>query len=381
MRSKMIRAICSASEHDAPPILERVSATPEPGQFFLCAKMRFLPKQGNGSRPIMPTKCPSVPLKLIHDVRLLLQTISLQYREGMDAKASSDFHRKWVDFLRRRTCSGPVFFVHADIKDAFGSILHDRMIEILLQYKDDLPHVTKVRTLTYISPCGRRSRNFRFIPFLNDIEKWVRRLPSNSIVMDLGNSEEFNVEQFIHIAIRSIQEVHVQHNNDNFIFKRGIPQGSRLSSSLCHIYYGHMVRQHLREFLEHPEDLLIRVVDDFLYLTPDYERAERFKCRIRQGFADYNAHLNNSKSTDNLPPVPNAPPLSLPAWPSFCGLQFNTRTLELRGNYSKYQGTDIIHCISPPASKPGQLLLKRLQAISTLKLEVSFYCNGICSHP
>ncbi len=91
-----------------------------------------------------------------------------------------------------------------------------------------------------------------------------------------------------------------------------------------------------------------------------------------QGFPDYNAYVNITKSTTNLPPVDcSIPrPLSRPAWPSFCGLQFNTRTLELRGNYAKYRGTNIIDCISPPAGHPGQLLFKRLQAISTLKLEV-----------
>ena len=62
-----------------------------------------------------------------------------------------------------------------------------------------------------------------------------------------------------------------------------------------------MVREHLNEFLSHPDDLLLRVVDDFLYLTPSYQRGRTFYDRIHQGFPSYNAHANTAKSSTNLP--------------------------------------------------------------------------------
>lgn len=76
-----------------------------------------------------------------------------------------------------------------------------------------------------------------------------------------------------------------------------------------------------------------------------------------------------------------AAPLSEPVWPSFCGLQFNTKTLELRGNYSNYEGDDIIHCITPTVRKPGELLLKRIQAISTLKIDTMYLDSAINRKP
>ena len=80
---------------------------------------------------------------------------------------------------------------------------------------------------------------------------------------------------------------------------------------------------------------------------------------------------NRLKTTGTGNDNVTATPLSQPVWPSFCGLQFNTKTLELRGNYSNYERDDIIHCITPSVSKPGGLLLKRIQAISTLKIDAS----------
>ena len=136
-----------------------------------------------------------------------------------------------------------------------------------------------------------------------------------------------------------------------------------------------MLREHLSEFVNHPEDLLIRVVDDILYLTTCGERALAFHKRIHEFFTTYNARVNISKSATNLDlsqenPA-QVPPVRKPIWFPFCGLQFNTRTLEIRGDYCRYEGIDAIHCITRSVGNPVQLLLKRLQGISTLKIEVS----------
>lgn len=42
----------------------------------------------------------------------------------------------------------------------------------------------------------------------------------------------------------------------------------------------------------------------------------------------------------------------------------------LGGDYSRYEGTDIIHCITTSTDRPGILLQQRVPAIATLKIEV-----------
>jgi hypothetical protein len=56
---------------------------------------------------------------------------------------------------------------------------------------------------------------------------------------------------------------------------RGQPQGARLSALLCDIYYSDLDRTHLREF-QNDEDVLIRAVDDYLFVTADLIRATRY---------------------------------------------------------------------------------------------------------
>lgn len=379
---RMLRSICSVSLRQPLPVLEKWTAADPASQLqnlLLLARLRFVPKK-NGVRPIMSTKFRNTNRKEVNTARLLLHTIASLYVEGMDAKSTHSLHRKWVDFVERRVAENPVYFVHADIEDAFGSINHNKMVDLLRWYARMLPEELQVRTFCNVTPDGRRSKHFQVIPYFHrtDTEAWVQQMSPGTVVLHTATrAEKLHTVKILEFAIRSVREVHVvHHGRAEYQLKRGIPQGSRLSSALCHIYYGHMVREHLSEFLNNPDDLLIRVVDDFLYLTTSGERARAFHHRIHQGFADYNAYVNIDKSATNLDLTiidqVQGPPVRKPVWFSFCGLQFHTKTLEIRGDYTRYEGTDIIHCITPSIGEPGQLLLKRLQGISTLKIEVIF---------
>ena len=377
---RMMSSMCAVSLRQPLPVLQTSTDEENLTKLLIRARLRFVPKK-NGSRPIMSTQFREGGRNQINSARLLLSTISGEYAEGMDAKSTHSLHRKWVQFVKRGF-KDPVYFVHADIEDAFGSIRHDKMVDILRYHRGKLPRELQVRKFTTVSPDGRRSKSFPVIPHFHktDPDEWVQRLKPGTVVFDVGvrSAEVLDTHSLIEFAMRSVREVNVVHDNKtHYRLSRGIPQGSPLSSALCHIYYGQMVREHLSTFLNHPDDLLIRVVDDFLYLTTCGERARDFHKRIHQGFIPYNAYVNIDKSATNLDlskehSAGQAPPVRKPIWSSFCGLQFNTRTLEIRGDYCKYEGTDVIYCITPSAGKPGQLLLKRLQGISTLKIEVSF---------
>lgn len=380
---RMMRSICSVSLRHPLAVLSAASpdndVISELENLLLRGRLRFVPKK-EGSRPIMSTAFRRVGRKEVGLVRLLLHAITGFYKEGMDAKSTHSLHRKWVVHFLKRRPNAPIYYVHADVEDAFGSIHHDKMVDILRWYQTQLPRELVVRTLAHVTPDGRRSRNFQIVPYFCSIDpnEWVQRLAPGTVVFDVGaRSERFDTAKLLDFAIQSVREVHVVHNDKaHYRLTRGIPQGSRLSSALCHIYYGHMVREHLSEFLNHPDDLLVRVVDDFLYLTESGQRARAFHHRVHQGFPDYNAYVNPTKSATNLvldDITGQAPPLRKPLWSSFCGLQFNTRTMEIRGDYTKYEATDVIHCITPSAGQPGKLLLKRLQGISTLKIEVFIF--------
>ena len=386
IHSRMMRSMTTVSLRQHLPSLKQST---DNSQLLLNSRLRFVPKRGDSCRPIMSTKFPTKLRLQVTHARLLLQAISCQYVEGMDAKSTHTLHRKWVEFLNRRSHRKPIYFVHADIEDAFGSINQQKLVEILEWHKNQLPPAIALRTLCTVSPTGRRSKNFNLIPhLLLSPEDWVRRLEPGTVVFDVtfdrSSLLNLKIDPLMGLAVRSVLEVQVSalgsSQKCHYRLERGIPQGSKLSSPLCHIYYGHMVKYRLSRFLN-DEDFLVRVVDDFLYLTTCGPRALDFYTRIHQGFPDYNAYVNDTKTRTNVDievsktiieneerPFPL--PLEWPMWPSFCGLQFNSSTMEIRGDYDRYKGLDIIHSISQTAGQPGQLLLQRVQGITTLKIDV-----------
>lgn len=74
----------------------------------------------------------------------------------------------------------------------------------------------------------------------------------------------------------------------------GISQGSVLSTLLCNIYYGQMERTFMPP---QDDELLMRMVDDSLFVTPSRERAELFLCKMIKGILNVfiNEFLSNTK--------------------------------------------------------------------------------------
>jgi len=136
----------------------------------------------------------------------------------------------------------------------------------------------------------------------------------------------------------------------------GIAQGSILSALLCSLYYGHLEATHLHALPLHGHTaaepgLLLRFIDDFLYLTPNRAHAIEFTQRMYQGFADYGCTVNKKKTLINfelaidgflVPQVPTrADGKSLVPW---CGWLIDTRCLEIEGDYSRYQANCMCMC-------------------------------------
>jgi telomerase reverse transcriptase len=72
-----------------------------------------------------------------------------------------------------------------------------------------------------------------------------------------------------------LQNYVVHKGNKRFVMISGLPQGGCLSSLLCDIYYSDLDTTHLREFIN-DEDLLLRAVDDYLFITTHMDRAAKY---------------------------------------------------------------------------------------------------------
>lgn len=126
---------------------------------------------------------------------------------------------------------------------------------------------------------------------------------------------DINVILKEHIT-RNVVKIHC-----NFYLQQvGIPQGSVLSTLLCSFYYGHMertvvfpfiekIRENLflkidacqssalentpnKKFVLASEYLLLRFVDDYIFISTSKKQASMFFSRLERGVRDYNCCMN-----------------------------------------------------------------------------------------
>lgn len=151
----------------------------------------------------------------------------------------------------------------------------------------------------------------------------------------------------------------VQIDDQEFVQKEGIPQGSVLSTLLCNLYYANFERKviwrHLGNF--HPafvgdhrgschHEELMRYTDDFLFVSTNLKRAQTFAKHMHEGNADYGCSINFTKSRvnfelfvqtgENLPcAIPRFDQDPKDARLGWCGMLIDPVRLQVFVNYEK----------------------------------------------
>ena len=103
-----------------------------------------------------------------------------------------------------------------------------------------------------------------------------------------------------------------------------------------------MESKNIPEILEDDNTLLMRWVDDFFLVTLSLDLAEAFLTILCPGLPEYGCSINKYKTVTNVPKklLPEIGGLQRVTgeWFLWCGLLFNTKTLEVRCSYSRYYG-------------------------------------------
>ena len=143
--------------------------------------------------------------------------------------------QQWHNLVLALESGVKLFWITADIADAFGSIRLSKLGEILKECqarlsreKEGEARLVKERT-----------------------ERLSKRLLLHTVMFSSGGRKKF------------------------FILRRGVLQGDPLSSLLSDIYYGHLVRRELSHFLSHPPgcvEIFLRGADDFLFVSTEKSR-------------------------------------------------------------------------------------------------------------
>ncbi|EPY49626.1 telomerase reverse transcriptase 1 protein Trt1 [Schizosaccharomyces cryophilus OY26] len=199
------------------------------------------------------------------------------------------------------------YFVRIDIKGCYDNIKQDLMSRITKIHLKDPEYVIRKYCLIH------KSQGQLVKQYVNEAQSYFDLTPFERLVSSLANRMKDtlfidNVEYWTKTfdELYDILEKHISQNivkigRKYYRQTQGIPQGSVISSYLCYFYMQELIEDYLL-FTKRKGSTLIRVVDDFLFITVHKKAANRFLSISSKGFTKYNFNTSNGKTLINFKP-------------------------------------------------------------------------------
>lgn len=83
-------------------------------------------------------------------------------------------------------------------------------------------------------------------------------------------------------------------------FRCGLRQGGPLSALLCDLYLNYLWDKYFAKLIKSNGNIFTKFVDDFLFITANFEEAKKFLQIIENGFEEMNMRINQSKLMVNF---------------------------------------------------------------------------------
>ncbi|XP_064614609.1 telomerase reverse transcriptase-like [Liolophura sinensis] len=372
------------------------------GQSLGVSSLRFLPK--NASLRLIVNMGRSTGLSLnksqkdlsvnaqLADVFQVLKFEKLRKPSivGMSVFGVDDIYARWKYFIlsrKNKNDGRPLYFVSVDVKDCYDSINQQKLFSIItgiIRQSDEEEYIIR-RYVKVVSTSGKLKRLFcRDVTGLHDFQpdflQYVRGISKGenchrAVIVDQILHRHITPDEFLQKLAAHLFNNIIQMGPSYFHQKTGISQGSVISSLLCSMYFGSMEGRVISP--DRDGEVMMRMVDDWLFVTPVKGRALSFLKTMNQGIPEYNCYINTEKTLTNFG-VEEADcvasciaknafvvsnlylfssfPVELFPW---CGLLFDTDNLSVTVDYSRYPGLSIADTLTFDLTQSPGLTLKR----------------------
>ncbi|XP_034090945.1 telomerase reverse transcriptase isoform X3 [Gymnodraco acuticeps] len=363
------------------------------------SRLRFIPKT-DSMRPITRVIGADAKTRLYRGrVRDLLDMLRACVRAspsllGSTVMGMTDIHRvlrSLAPALKKEPQT--LYFVKVDVSGAYESLPHDKLSEVIGQALSPvLDELFTVRRYAKIWADGREGLKKSFVRRADFLEDSMGSTNMKGFVTSLQKKRKVHhailAEQHFCIDLHGRDALQfftqmltgsvVQFGKKTYRQCRGIPQGSVVSSLLCCLCYGHMENV-LFEGMTEKKGCLMRLVDDFLLITPDLNKAQSFLNILLAGVPQYGLVVNPQKvgvnfqvpgSIVSCPGIRVLPPHCLFPW---CGLLLDTHSLDVYKDYSSYAGLSLRYSLTLGSFySAGQQMRRKLMAVLRLKSHALF---------
>ncbi|ODM95005.1 Telomerase reverse transcriptase [Orchesella cincta] len=239
----------------------------------------------------------------------------------------------WKNFVTEWKSEGcpKLFYFRTDIRDAYPSVSISTLKEILLDAGGEKGHRMVLKKFKVITAGGRTmDRESIFDDHCKN--NWHSGIHSRPFWLWIKNKTELIMLGRFWNILQVLP---------------GLPQGWGPSSLLCSIYYGYIDSKMYLPFIESPGRFFLRIVDDYLFITPEPIEISDLNHVMKMGCEKYNIQLNQGKSETNMlvrSNIPISPRFCDTV--TFCGWNFCLTCAHVSRDYKKYDGQDLCSTVA-----------------------------------
>lgn len=261
------------------------------------------------------------------------------------------------------------YFAKVDVQSAFDTIPQAAIVSLL----DSIPQQRRYKVATYLEVAPNLASQGDEMAKLKPVKRWpstaMRESDNTTLLQQLESGKAatkkntvfvdrwkkyYDTGELLQLVAEHIQQNLVKIGKKYYRQKQGIPQGSILSSTLCNYFYADL-EIHVLPFLNSDDSLLLRLIDDFLLITTDKQKAARFIETMHQGVPEYGVSVNPRKTLVNFDLEMNGERVAKvnaeQGFP-YCGTTIDCKTLDISRNRENEQNTGRLpyHLTSNPRS-------------------------------
>ncbi|KAA1081431.1 hypothetical protein PGT21_035536 [Puccinia graminis f. sp. tritici] len=349
--------------------------------------LRLLPKN-SGVRPIVNLKRKSSSQTGLSNNSILQNLFSVLSYEKNVSPDRMEYSVLGLDhiytrFKKFRSQFGDslpeLYFVKVDIRACFDSIQQDKILEVINGiFSEDQYVIQKyVKTSSLRTGPQKTFRQFKRQAYpsdeVPDFDKFAIELSRT-----LKNILLCDQAQYAHVDKQELTDLLREHITQNFVKigagryqqKTGIPQGSIMSPLLCSLFYADMDKERLG-FTKTPNSILVRLIDDFIYITTSQNDAECFLKVMAEGSKEYGCFISMEKTLINFKygGVKQVVGNEFP----WCGHLINTKTLEFKAEMARFNGIHLSDTLTVDRTKtPGQHFCQKMYQSVRVRIHVIY---------
>ncbi|KAF4999266.1 hypothetical protein FDECE_11560 [Fusarium decemcellulare] len=212
--------------------------------------------------------------------------------------------------------------------------------------------------------------------FTTRLEQDLAGKKKNTVFVDSAMQKTHSVGELLHLLTQHVEQNLVKVGKKYYRQKVGIPQGSVLSSFLCNYFYADLEKQHL-DFLDAPDTLLLRLIDDFLLVTLDQEKAVNFVNTMHKGIPEYGVVVNPAKTLVNFDMScagVSARKIDHEEKFPYCGTTIDCRTLDITKDRQRDAHLDVSASLTVDFGRaPGQNFQRKVLNAFKIQSHLMFF--------